>query len=205
MVQVVLTPTMLFLSILGGFRAPHTLIFLRRQMLTFLAVGGCCGYSKVLKSRGLLILLKLTLVSDEGVYIIVARPKAICYGRTFTVNGRAFTFRHLVDCVTFGADFGRLQPAKQQCGCHGLKRRHSDSFPPTRNINRESSCYTTEQYGHRRGNRRGFPRAAILPSCLTQNCEYVAKEDRMCTAPSCAKECTRDFTIGNWYEPSLKL
>ena len=165
----------------------------------------CCGYSKVLKSRGLLILLKLTLVSDEGVYIIVARPKAICYGRTFTVNGRAFTFRHLVDCVTFGADFGRLQPAKQQCGCHGLKRRHSDLFPPTRNINRESSCYTTEQYGHRRGNRRGFPRAAILPSCLTQNCEYVAKEDRMCTAPSCAKECTRDFTIGNWYEPSLKL
>ena len=134
---------MLFLSILGGFRAPHTLIFLRRQMLTFkfLAVGGCCGYSKVLKSRGLLILLKLTLVSDEGVYIIVTRPKAICYGRTFTVNGRAFTFRHLVDCVTFGADFGRLQPAQQQCGCHGLKRRHSDSFPPTRNINRESSCY----------------------------------------------------------------
>ena len=71
-------------------------------------------------------------VSDEGVYIIVARPKAICYGRTFTVNGRAFTFRHLVDCVTFGADFGRLQPAKQQCGCHGLKRRHSDLFPPSR-------------------------------------------------------------------------
>ena len=73
-------------------------------------------------------------VSDEGVYIIVARPKAICYGRTFAVNGRAFTLRHLVDCVTFasGADFGRLQPAKQQCGCHGLKRRHSDLFPPTR-------------------------------------------------------------------------
>ena len=71
-------------------------------------------------------------VSDEGVYIIVARPKAICYGRTFTVNGRAFTFRHLVDCVTFGADFGRLQLAKQQCGCHGLKRRHSDLFPPSR-------------------------------------------------------------------------
>ena len=84
--------------------------------------------TRQLKSRGLLILLKLTLVSDEGVYIIVARPKAICYGRTFTVNGRAFTFRHLVDCVTFGADFGRLQPAKQQCGCHGLKRRHSDLF-----------------------------------------------------------------------------
>jgi len=156
MVQVVLTPTMLFLSILGGFRAPHTLIFLRRQMLSFSAVGGCCGYSKVLESRGLLILLKLTLVSDEGVYIIVARPKAICYGRTFTVNGRAFTFRHLVDCVTFGADFGRLQPAKQQCGCHGLKRRHSDLFPPTRNVNREASCYTTEQYGHRQGNRRGW-------------------------------------------------
>ena len=35
---------------------------------------------------------KLTLVSVEGVYITVARPKAICYGRTFTVNGRAFTF-----------------------------------------------------------------------------------------------------------------
>ena len=35
--------------------------------------------------------------SDEGVYIIVARPKAICYGRTITVNGRAFTFSHLVD------------------------------------------------------------------------------------------------------------
>jgi hypothetical protein len=54
----------------------------------------CCGYSKVLnlKSRGLLILLKLTLVSDEGVYLIVARRKAICYGRTFTVNVRAFTF-----------------------------------------------------------------------------------------------------------------
>ena len=65
-------------------------------------------------------------VSDEGVYIIVARPKATSYGRTFTVNGRVFTCRHLVDCVTFGADFGRLQPAKQQCGCHGLKRRHSD-------------------------------------------------------------------------------
>jgi len=92
----------------------------------------CCGYSKVLKSRGLLILLKLSLVSDEGVYIIVARPKATSYGRTFTVNGRVFTCRHLVDCVTFGADFGRLQPAKQQCGCHGLKRRHSDLFPPTR-------------------------------------------------------------------------
>jgi hypothetical protein len=90
----------------------------------------CCGYSKVLKSRGLLILLKTTLVSDEGVYVIVARPKAICCGRTFAVNGRAFTFRHLVDCVTFGADFGRLQPAKQQCGCHGLKRRHSDLFFP---------------------------------------------------------------------------
>ena len=45
----------------------------------------------------------------------------------------------------------------------------------------------------------------MLSPCLTQNCEYVAKEDRMCTAPSCAKECTRDFTIGNWYEPSLKL
>jgi hypothetical protein len=128
MVQVVLTPTMLFLLILGGFRAPHTLICLRRQMLSFSAVGGCCGYSKVLKSRGLLILLKLTLVSDEGVYIIVARPKATSYGRTFTVNGRVFTCRHLVDCVTFGADFGRLQPAKQQCGCHGLKRRHSDLF-----------------------------------------------------------------------------
>ena len=165
----------------------------------------CCGYSKVLKSRGLLILLKLSLVSDEGVYIIVARPKATSYGRTFTVNGRVFTCRHLVDCVTFGADFGRLQPAKQQCGCHGLKRRHSDLFPPTLNMNRESSCYTTEQYGHRQGNRRGCPRAAILSSCLTQNCECVAKEDRMCTAPSCAKECTRDFTIGNWYEPSLKL
>jgi len=67
-----------------------------------------------------------------GGLLIVARPKAICYGRTFTVNGRAFTFRLLVDCVTFGADFGRLQPAKQQCGCHGLKRRHSDLFPPTR-------------------------------------------------------------------------
>jgi hypothetical protein len=64
-----------------------------------------------------------TVASDEGVYIIVARPEAIGYGRTFTVNGRAFTFRHLVSCVTFGADFGRLQPAKQQCGCHGLKRR----------------------------------------------------------------------------------
>jgi hypothetical protein len=170
----------------------------------------CCGYSKVLKSRGLLILLRLSLVSDEGVYIIVARPKAICYGRTFTVNcpSRAFTLSHLVDCVTYGADFGRLQPAKQQCGCHGLKRRHSDLFPPTRNINREASCYTTEeQYGHRdrQGNRRGCPRAAILPTCLTQNCECVAKEDRMCTAPSCARECTRDFTIGNWYEPSLKL
>jgi len=72
------------------------------------------------------MLLKLTLVSDEGVYIIVARSKATSYGRTFTVNGRVFTCRHLVDCVTFGADFGRLQPAKQQCGCHGLKRRHSD-------------------------------------------------------------------------------
>ena len=36
----------------------------------------CCGYSKVLKSRGLLILLKPSLVSDEGAYIIVARPKA---------------------------------------------------------------------------------------------------------------------------------
>ncbi len=38
----------------------------------------CCGYSnlKVRKSRGLLILLKLSLVSDEGVYIIVARPKS---------------------------------------------------------------------------------------------------------------------------------
>jgi hypothetical protein len=68
----------------------------------------------------------LSLVSDEGVYMIVARPKATSYGRTFTVNGRVFTCRHLVDCVTFGADFGRLQPAKQQCGCHGLKRRHSD-------------------------------------------------------------------------------
>ncbi len=171
----------------------------------------CCGYSKVLKSpgRGLLILLKLTLVSDEGAYIIVARPKAICYGR-------AFTFRHLVDCVTFqvGADFGRLQPAKQQCGCHGSKRRHSDLFPPSRNTNREASCYTTEQYGHRQGNRRrGCPRATCLQTCLThwQNCECqcVAKEDRTCTAPSCAKEliieCTRDFTIGNWYEPSFKL
>jgi hypothetical protein len=28
-----------------------------------------------------------------------------------------FTFRHSVDCVTVGADFGRLQHAKQQCGC----------------------------------------------------------------------------------------
>ena len=104
----------------------------------------------------------------------------------------------LVGGVTFGpTSAGLIQPAKQQCGCHGLKRRHSDLFPPTRNINREASCYTTEQYGHRQGNRRGCPRAAILPSCLTQNCEHVAKEDRMCTAPSCAKECTRDFTIGN--------
>ena len=34
-----------------------------------------------MKSRGLLILIKLTLVSDEGVYLIVAPPKAICYGR----------------------------------------------------------------------------------------------------------------------------
>jgi hypothetical protein len=76
MVQVVLTPTMLFLSILGGFRAPHTLIFLRRQMLSFSAVGGCCGYSKVLESRGLLILLKLTLVSDEGVYIYSCSAKS---------------------------------------------------------------------------------------------------------------------------------
>ncbi len=41
------------------------------------------------------MLLKLTLVSDEGAYIIVAQPKATSYGRTFTVNGRAFTFRHL--------------------------------------------------------------------------------------------------------------
>ena len=40
MVQVVLTPTMLFLSILGGFRAPHTLIFLRRQMLNISRRGG---------------------------------------------------------------------------------------------------------------------------------------------------------------------
>jgi len=144
-----------WLLILGGFRAPHTLNSLRRQMLTFLAVGGCCGYSKVLKSRGLLILLKLTLASDEGVY---------CY-----VNGRAST---------------------ESAG-------HSDLFLPSRNVNREASCYTTEQYGHRQGNRRGCPRAAILPPCLTQNCEYVAKEDRMCTAPSCAKECTKDFTIGN--------
>jgi len=40
MVQVVLTPTMLFLSILGGFRAPHTLIFLRRRMLSFFRRGG---------------------------------------------------------------------------------------------------------------------------------------------------------------------
>ena len=64
--------------------------------------------SKVLKSRGLPILLKLTLVSDEGVYIIVARPKAICYGRKFTVNGRAFTFR-----LTIGGlcdIWGRLRP-----------------------------------------------------------------------------------------------
>ncbi len=137
-----------------------------RYVWTVFISCSCCGYSKVLESRGLLILLKLTLVSDEGVYIIVARPKAICYGRTFTVNGRAFTFRHLVDCVTFGAVFGRLQPAKQQCGCHGLKRRHSDLFPPTRNMNRESSCHTTEQYGHRQENRRGCPRAAILPSCV---------------------------------------
>jgi hypothetical protein len=120
------------------------------------------------------------------------------------VNGQAFTFRHLVDCVTFGADFGRLQPAKKQCGCHGSKRRHSDLSPPSRSTNREASFYTTVSYGHRQGNRRGCPRAAILPSCLTQNCECVAKEDRMCTASSCAKECTRDFTIGNWYEPSLK-
>ncbi len=56
----------------------------------------CCGYSRVLKSLGLLILLKLTpsLIPDQGVYLILARPKAICYGRThgrtFTVNGRAF-------------------------------------------------------------------------------------------------------------------
>lgn len=61
---------MLF-QVLGGSRAPHTLLFLRRQMLSFSAVGGCCGYSRVLKSRGLLILLKLTLVSDEGVYCSV--------------------------------------------------------------------------------------------------------------------------------------
>jgi hypothetical protein len=122
-----------------------------------------------------------TVASDEGVYIIVARPKAIGYGRTFTVNGRAFTVRHLVNCGTFGADFGRLQPAKQQCGCHGLKRRHSDLFPPFRNNKREASCYTTEQYGNRRGNfnRRGCPRAACLRTCLTQNCKCVAKEDRM--------------------------
>ena len=144
------------------------------------------------------------MVSDHG-----ARAEPICPGRElssiYAVHHSRIDHAPVVVCVCLGTDFGRLQPAKQQCGCHGLKRRHSDLFPPTRNINRESSCYTTEQYGHRRGNRRGFPRAAILPSCLTQNCEYVAKEDRMCTAPSCAKECTRDFTIGNWYEPSLKL
>ncbi len=54
----------------------------------FVYLPGCCGYSKVLKSRGvgLLILLKLTLVSDDGVYIIVAQPKAICYGRTGQVR-----------------------------------------------------------------------------------------------------------------------
>ena len=83
MVQVVLTPTMLSLLILGGFRAPHTLIFLRRQMLSFSAVGGCCGYSKVLESRGLLILLKLTLVSDEGVYITVVVLKTVTVLRHF--------------------------------------------------------------------------------------------------------------------------
>ncbi len=50
-------------------------------------------------------------VSDEGVYIIVARPKAICYGRTFTVNGRAFTFRHLTLEVGGLCDiWGRLRP-----------------------------------------------------------------------------------------------
>jgi hypothetical protein len=118
---------------------------------------------------------------------MVARPKAICYGRTSTVNGRAFAFRHLVPvgCVTFGADFGRLQPAKQQCGCHGLKRRHSDLFPPSRNTNREASCYTTEQecsVQTQQGNRRGCP--TLLQTCPEH--EHEAAERRV--APSVESE-----------------
>ena len=93
---------------------------------------------------------------------------------------------HLVDCVTFGADFGRfkLQPAKQQCGCHGLKRRHSDLFPPSRNTNRDSeaSCYTIEQYVNRLD--VDVQSSADIsdvsdPELSVDQC--VAKEDRMCT------------------------
>ncbi len=74
----------------------------------------CCGYSGALKSFGLLILLKLTLVSDEGVWFYSCLTLTV-NGRAFTVNGRAFT----VDgrAFTFGGLCvirGRLRPVTAQ-------------------------------------------------------------------------------------------
>ena len=66
---------LIHLQSLGASAVPHTAnIVLRLDILDgYRAVGGSCGYSEVLNSDGLLMLLKLpvTLVSDEG--LIVAR------------------------------------------------------------------------------------------------------------------------------------